>query len=420
MEGCVKLPLTVRSSSLGPTLECPGRLVAVPLVPARPDDESSSTGTAVHYVIARRLVDDFGAKAPEGLKAPDTLSLDPFAAWVVDFCLDWVRENVPSDWSLMVEVPLEYEYVLPEPVLIPLSEIEGPIPADHEVRGDCVVIRYVLCTSHEDLVALSPDGKRCIAADWKSGRIGADAADNNWQAASYLAQIRQGWDVERASFTMVQPLIDEDAGVERISTVEKTGAELDALIASICTRLGHAVANRFETDSGIYQCDYCPVCGPQCPSIQAEKEKQMKAKLTKEHIEAMRSAPNDAVLSEFVIAGRVLGKAFESAEDVLKERVEKTGGVVAPDGTTITMTTRGGAYEVTDPDGFLSAMQRHIPTERERFDVVKPSMTKLREKIAEVKGIPKESKKGESAKGIVDSDFKPFTTQSVSKMLVFK
>lgn len=414
------LPLQIRSSSLGPTLECPGRLTAVPLVPPRPDDESSASGTAVHYVIARRLVDDFGAKAPEGLKTPARIALDPFAAWVVDFCLDWVRENIPSDWSLSVEVPLEYEYALPTPILVPLSEINGPIPADHEVRDGCVVIRYVVVTSHVDLIALSPDGRRSISADWKSGRIGADAADNNWQSASYLTQIRHAWEVEHAKFAMVQPLIDEDAGVERVSWVEKTGAELDAMIADTERRLAVAVANRFTTNSGIYQCQYCPVNGPLCPSIRAEKEARMKAQLTKEDIERLRTGADDATLSEFVIAGRVLGKAFETAEDALKERVEATGGVVAADGTTITMTTRGGAYEVTDPDGFLGAMQRHIPTERERFDVVKPSMTKLREKIAAVKGIPKESKKGESAKSVFEAEFKPYTEQSISKILMFR
>lgn len=420
----MRLPITVRSSSLGPTLECPGRLIAVPLVPARPDDESSSTGTAVHYVIARRLVDDFGARAPEGLKAPESLSLDPFAAWVVDFCLDWVRENVPRDWSLMVEVPLEYEYVLSQTVWILDDEVESPIPKGIPVRmgkdGMEFGVTEVLVTSHIDLVALSPDGKRCIAADWKSGRIGADAADNNWQAASYLAQIRQGWDVEHASFTMVQPLIDEDAGVERITTVEKTGDELDALIADICTRLGYAVANRFTTNSGIYQCQYCPVCGPLCPSIQAEKEAKMKAQLTKENIEALRAAPNDAVLSEFVIAGRVLGKAFESAEDVLKERVEKTGGVVAPDGTTITMTTRGGHYSIKDRDSFFASLDRNVPDKADQVKCLKPQMKELREMIAVKQGVPKESKKGRSAKSIFEDEFRPFTEQGVSKILVFK
>jgi hypothetical protein len=418
----MRLPLTIRSSSLGPTLECPGRLIAVPLVAPRADEEASTIGTAVHYVVARRLVDDFGAKAPEGLTQPPALALDPFAAWVVDFCLDWVRENVPSDWSLMVEVPLEYEYVLPEPVLVPLSEIDGPVPKDHEVRGDFVVIRYVICTSHVDLVALSPDGRKTVAADWKSGRIGADAADNNWQSASYLAQIRQAWPVEQAHFAMVQPLIDEDAGVERVSTVNKTGDELDALIATISERVGHAVQNRFTTNSGIYQCQYCPVCGPLCPSIRAEKEAAltMKATLTPEHIERLRAGADDATLAEFAEAGKVLTPAIKTVTEVFRDRVEKTGGIVTPRGTTVTMTDRGGTYSLTDRPKYFAELKQLIPNESDREEVLEPSMEATRKKVAKVYGIPQDSEKGDCAKKRVADRLGPFMKQSVARILHWK
>jgi len=226
--------------------------------------------------------------------------------------------------------------------------------------------------------------------------------------------------VQDATFTMIQPLIDEDAGVERISHVQKTGAELDALIADISRRLGVAVANRFTTNSGIYQCQYCPVNGPLCPSIRAEKEAKMKAQLTKEDIERLRSGADDSTLSEFVIAGRVLGKAFETAEDALKERVEATGGIVAPDGTTVTMTTRGGQYSIVDHDSFFASLERNIPAKADQVKCLKPQMKELREMIAETQNVPKESKKGRSAKSIFEAEFKPYTEQGVSKILVFK
>lgn len=417
----MKLPLSFRSSGIGPTLSCPGRITAIPLVPAKPDDDSSIEGTSIHYVIADRLVKEDGATPPDdGLQPPKGgIQIQAFSAWVPDFCLRFVRDTVPPDWSLMVEAEFEHAYTLPNPVAVPLSEIEGPIPADHEVAGDAVLIRYVIITSHVDLIAQSPDGKRIIAADWKTGQVGADAAPENEQAASYMTQIKLAWpDTESVRFFMVQPRIDEEAtGIDRITDVELNGAELDRLNAMTCKRLEAAIRNRFITNSGPKQCRYCPVNGPLCPSIQAEKDHAMKAELTKERIAALKAGIDDKTLADFVIAGRTLNPAFEAATEEAKERIREKGYLDGSENR-ITVATRGGSYEITDDDGFYDAMCSTIPDERARYRASKPSMTRVKEAISDAQGIPKKSKVGISAESVFADKFGPCVQQKQVEMLV--
>jgi len=419
----MNLPITLRASNADRTFSCPGSLTAVPLVPERKSADEATEGSLLHYLIAKRLVLECGAIEPEGgLVAPSVpagYQLPAFSAWIVDWAVNLVKEVVPKGWSLAVEVPLAYRYELPRPIWVPVSEIVGPIPDDHEVKDGLVCIRYVVLSGHIDWFAQSPDGRETIKGDWKTGQVGAETAEYNWQVASYEGLCKLAWeDTERSRFILAQPRIDEEAtGIERISISELTGAQLINLNAELAEQMCRALENRLETNSSMKACRWCPV-GWRCPSIQAELQ-FMKATLTPTIIEELRAAPNDGLLGDFVISGRTLAAPIKAAEELLHERIDASGYVDAGCGVRITRTTRPGAYEVPDPVQFMGKLRTLLPTDEQIARVVKPSMTSIKDEIAMARGLPKVSKRDESAASVFDTELRPLVNQGESRILVF-
>lgn len=423
----MNLPLTIRSSHSDTTFSCNGSLLAIPLVPERTDVADAVEGSLLHFLIASRLVKEMGAVEPEGGLVAPTLpkgyKLAAFSAWIVDWAVGVVRESVPPDWSLSVEVPLAYRYELPRPVWVPVSEIVGPIPDDHEVKDGMVCIRYAILSGHMDWFAQSPDGRETIKGDWKTGQVGAEIAESNWQVASYEGLCKMAWeDTEKSQFLLAQPRIDEEAsGIPRISTTKMTGAQLIAMNGELAEQINRALENRYETNSGQKQCKYCPVAAARpwlCPSLRAE-EQFMKATLTPSILEELKAAPNDALLGDFVISGRTLAAPVKAATELLHERIEAQGYLDAGCGTRVTCTTRPGAYEVPDPIAFNEKVKELLPEEERRVRASKYSMTDLKDEIAESRNIPKTSKRGESGASIFDAELRPLVNQGVSKILIF-
>lgn len=397
------LPLTLRASEADRVFSCHGSLTAVPLVPARQDNEGAE-GSLLHFLIASRLVLELGAVPPEGgLKAPvlpKGYKLPAFSAWIVDWAVRWVQDNISPNWVLMVEVPVAYAYRL-------------PVATDG--------IEEFILSGHLDLLAQSPDGKECHGCDWKSGNVGVEPAESNWQVAAYLGLVKRAYpETERAEFSLCQPRIDEEAtGIERVSRTALEGGQLDSMNTELAYQMGRALENRFETNSGIRQCRYCPV-GWRCPSIQAELQ-LMKATLTSEVIADLRGKHNDATLADFVISGRTLKVPIEAATDLLHERIDAIGYVDSGNGTRITVKTRPGHYEVPDPVAFMGTLRTLLPEDEQIARVVTPSMTRIKDAVAEVQGIPLKSKvPGKpSADAVFDEKLRPLVVQGVAKILVF-
>lgn len=417
------LPLTIRCSETDRVFSCHGSLTAVPLVPPRPDDDSSSEGSLLHYLIAKRLVLELGATEPEGGLVPPVLpkgfKLAAFSAWIVDWAVKQVRDTVPPDWSLMVEVPIAYRYELPRPIWISVDEVQGEIPPEFVVKDGRVLIDHFILSGHKDVFAISPDGKRAKAKDWKTGQVGAEPADTNWQAASYLGLGKMGWpDLQEYEFELDQPRIDEEAtGIPRVSSTTLDFHQLDAMNLTLAEEVNTALENRFETDSGIKQCKYCSV-GWRCPSIRAEKE-FMKSTLTPEILAEMKDTPNDAQLGDFVISGRTLSGPVASAEELLHARIDAQGYLDAGCGARITRKTRPGQYKITNPVGAWNAVNTLIPTTR-MPDVVRYSKDRLVDVIADVHGIHKSGKGEDTAeRRFRDQIAGPNMEQGETRILVF-
>lgn len=400
---------TFRCSELDRILSCNGSITAAPLVAARTGTEGVE-GALLHYLIAKRCIEELGATPPDGglvaPRLPPKYKLPAFSAWIVDWAFRHIKESVPAGWSLMVEVPLAYYYDLPRPVWMETADGMKEL-----------VVQFIL-SGHIDIFALSPDGTQSKGIDWKTGIIGAEAAETNWQAAGYLGLAKRAWEtIVHSEFDLAQPRIDEDAGIPRITTATIEGERLERLNLALAEEINKALENRFETNSGIKQCKYCPV-GWRCPSVQADLE-FMKANLTPEILAALKAAPEDTMLGDFVIGSRALAGPSEVAEDLLHARLDANQAVVAGCGITITRRMQPGSYEVPDPVAFFKAVRTLLPSDDQIAKVAKPVMSRIQDEIAVAMDLPKTSKDKPSAKSVFDAHLRPLVNQKDKRMLVF-
>lgn len=423
------MSLTIRCSGLDQLLACNGSLLVQALVSRRDSDEGTE-GSLLHYLIAKRAVLELGATAPDGL-APPALPkgyrLPAFSAWIVDWAVEHIRASVPSDWTLIVELGLAYEFDLPRPVWVPVSELAQVPEGERRVRDgveEILITKFTL-SGHLDVFAQSPDGRRSIGFDWKTGVVGADPAEQNWQAAAYSVLAHRAWpDIEDAEFQLCQPRIDEEAtGIPRISRSSLNGDELRRMADVIVEKVNAALENRYQTNSGMKQCRYCALALSRpwdCPSLKGELA-FMKGTLTPETLAALRAAPKDGQLGDFVISGRTLTEPIKAATELLHERLDAVGYVDADCGTRITRTTRPGDYDIPDKQAFHSTLKTVLPAEEDRVECSSFSMTEIRKRIAAVRNIPQKSTKPgvPDAAKVFDAELRPLTEQKQSRILIF-
>ena len=380
---------TFRSSEVDRVILCNGSIVLVPLVAPRASDEGYE-GTLLHWMIASRAIKELGAVPPDGgLPPPDVpkdYRLPAFSLWIVDWAIRHIQETIPADWSLMVEVPLAYAFS-----------------------------RFDL-SGHIDLLGISPCGRKSKGTDWKTGRDPVDPADNNEQVASYIALQKRAWEtLKECSFDIAQPRADEESGFERVSTV--TATKLDAIVDGMDRRICAAMDNTAELNSGRKQCNWCPV-GCQCPALQAKK-KLMKMKLTPEAIALVNKLPDDALLGDWVIDMRTLARPTKDAEEMLHARLDAVGQVNAGCGLRITRKIQRGDYTVEDPVKFMQAVKMLLPGDASIAKTYTPSMTKIKDEIAEVQHIPKTGKSPITSETVFDAHLRPLVTQGERRILVF-
>jgi hypothetical protein len=381
-----------RSSEFDRILTCNGSITLASLVAPRDGDEGRE-GTWIHHAIADRLVRLHGAIPADGdLPPPDVpagYKLPPFSAWIIDWGVRHVLETIPSHWCIFVELPLRNEHG-----------------------------RWIQ-TGHIDVTGINPEGTEAIGIDWKTGRDPVDPAENNEQVASYMTLLKSEWPtLESITFQIAQPRVDEEAGFERVSTVVVTGDALTALVASIDRRICAAMDNAMELNSGIKQCRWCPVAGPQCKAHQILKA-LMKATLTEEDVARVAREPDDAQLADWIIAMRTLAAPTKDATELLHKRLDTKPEIEAGDGTRITRKIQKGSYSVPDPVKFMAAVRTLLPKDEMIAKTFTPSMTRIQDEIAAVNNVPKTGKSGVSAQSIFDGHLRPLVEQGDKRVLQF-
>lgn len=348
-------------------------------------------GTFLHWLAHSKLKNEQDAIGEIGTAPPVPAAIS-FNAWIADYYVRFISETVPPGWSLECEVALAYEFA------------DG---------------RFNL-SGHIDDCAMSPDGTEAIIFDLKTGRDPVDPADSNNQILGYCALLLKAYpSLTSIRSYIVQPLVDEDEGYQRISgPAVLDGAVLANAIPYLEREILKALANADEVNSGVKQCKWCR-CAPQCPAILATRE-LMKMKLTADAVKGIKKTPDDAVLADWVVATKILSRPMDDAEKLAKVRIAEAGSITSTEGVVITAQTGPGSYKWPRPAETLAALRRHLPSDDKLALALSFSVSKARDAIAEAKGIPKESRLGESGQSIVDSEIKPLAEQGTRVTLQFQ
>lgn len=375
----------IRCSSLDRLLNCHGSRTLEPRVAPRTGDEGAE-GTAGHYLVARRLIDEIAARNG-GVKTPAKQIIPKISEWIVAWFLRVVREEIPETYALTVEDEFAYEFD-----------------------------RFVL-VGHQDITGVNAAGTDFIGLDEKWGYKPVLPAEFNWQVMGYLALAKLAYPaLTRARYAIGQPRNSEEDGFPRLSWVELDGAGLDACVASLEAKVNEALDDPFTVSSGLSQCAWCPV-GIQCPAMRKELE-FMQATLTPESIEAIKAQPDDKLLADIVISSRTASRSLDDAEKLLKERIGTDGHAVSSEGIRVTLKIEGGQYAVTDPEGALKAVKAVVPEDRLPH-VIKYSSDRLIDEIAAAQNIPKGGKSGTTGRSVFDAVVRPHFTQGERRRLIF-
>lgn len=377
---------SIRCSELDRILSCPGSLALARIVAKRNGTEGDE-GTDIHGKVAYRLSKELGATDqgfPVGFSyAPGKHITD----WLVNFCFNAVKEGTPAGWSLETEIPLSEDFA-----------------------------RFTL-TGHPDVVAINPEVTEFYLDDFKTGYIPVDIAEMNWQLLAYAILLKKAYPtLQKGRLRIIQPRNDEDDGHPRISEVWLTN--LDQAEAGLEARINAALDAPMDLDSGMSQCKWCPVAGPQCPVHQLHQT-QMKLTMTPEALAKIKNEPDDATLGDWIVTARTLTRGTEDAEKLLHARLDSVPAIISGSGVQITRKITGGSYVVDNPVEFFKTAKLLLGTDERMAAVYKPSMTKLVEQVAEVLNIPKSGKAVMTGQSTVEASFKPFTTQQERRLLQF-
>jgi hypothetical protein len=158
--------------------------------------------------------------------------------------------------------------------------------------------------------------------------------------------------------------------------------------------------------------------GIQCPALR-EELKAMKLKLTPESISLVKQVPDDALLGDWVITMRKLKRPTDDAEELLHERITAAGEVVAGNGTRITRKIQRGSYTIEDPVRFMEAVRVLLPSDDSIARSFTPSMTRIKDEIADAQKVPKTGSSNLTAENIFDAHLRPLVEQGERKILVF-
>lgn len=375
----------IRCSSLPRLLSCHGSKTVGEIVAPRKGLDGDE-GTYLHWLIASRLIKEYGAIDPEG-GLPDPVLSPTFktpkqSLWIVDWALREVRDTIPATWGLMVELELLHEFD-----------------------------RFLLL-SHQDVRALSPGGIRTRGKDWKTGYEGVVPAEENDQVLGYEVSTKLSWSsIQHSDFDLCQPRLSEDGDFPRISTSTLDGAQLDDCVASLEKRVNAALDDPYSLVSGDH-CKWC-VC-LQCPCLQAELD-FMETQLTPELLATLKHTPDDALLGKLYLAARTLNKPLEDLDDLVNERLDR-GPMTLEDGRPLTIETQNAGIKVTDPVAYYKHLCEVIPDPEKRALAMNFIMGRTIDIISEITGLPKGGASGHSSRDLYLARFSPFFENRFKKV----
>lgn len=367
------------------SIDCPGSNILVDLVKRRERDDGHE-GTYLHWLVAKRAIEELGAIPPEGglpdPEVPKGYKASKSSLWMVDWCIRHICEVVPDGWALIVEVGFEFEFE-----------------------------RWI-CTGHADIIAQSPDGKKIKGIDWKFVYKSVPPAEENDQFLTYIVLAKLDWpDTEEISFDCCSPRL---SGEERITSVMVSGGFLEGCIQSLDKRVCASLDNAMLLKTSLRNCEWCIGCS--CPAIQ-EENKFMEMTLTPEMLAKIKAEPDDALLADFVISARTLRKPMEDATEMLHERLDKNPAIQAGCGMTVTRKIQKGDYEVPEPVKFMQAVRMLLPKDEQIAQAFSPSMTKIKDLIAAHNDVPKTGKAAITAESIFDGHLRPLVIQGEKRVL---
>lgn len=369
---------TIRASSAPRRLACPGSRTVDELVPQRQGTEGHD-GEWCHRQTALLAISQLGAHPPEGGLPPTSYpaTFTPKASdWIPPFQLRFIRDTIPADWSLVVELELDAEF------------------------------ERFITTGHPDVVGFNPDVTEVIIIDWKDGYLGVDPADENDQFLVYMVQLKLNFPtLRKITFWCVQPrLSEEDDEHPRFSSVVVEDAGLDSCVRSLEERMNAALDQPHRLISGSH-CKYC--VGLRCPCLQKELY-NMELELTDEMLAELRAGMDDAKLADLFLAQRTLTNPIKDLKTIMDERSDKVSTFVASNGQRITPGTEGAGIEVTDPVGFDGAVIDMIPDRVKLATARTYNLSRLTDLVALQMNVPKGGKSGTSARDILNARTSPF------------
>lgn len=410
--------ITIRCSDLDRVLECHGSLTLVPLVAPRQSDDGVE-GTALHYTGAARIIIELGGVGHIGKSDPAWPSIK-FSKWISDYYVRHVQEHVPAQWSLEAEAAFAYEFAFAEPVTTTVIEWFNGAPITKRVQHTGFIL-----SGHIDCVAVSPDSTEAIGWDLKTGYDPVDEAEQNWQMLGYMVLLKRAYpNLKKCTFYVVQPRNDEDEGFQRVSCVtldDDFAVAPDSVIEDVSlgliARIRAALADSLSLNSGRKQCRFCPA-KLQCPATISDRE-SMKLTMTETQLATIRRVPDDSVLADWVLSGRVVGQAIEDAEKMAKERIAAVGSIAASDGTRIGVKVQRGSYKVTDPESLWTTLKELLP-ETMLATCAKWSFSAIKDKLGEHMNIPKSGKGAVTSETVFDAKVRTYVEQGERKVFTFQ
>jgi len=352
----------IRCSGLDRLLSCPGSRTLEALIPLdwtfeTKGDEMTWRGNWVHADSARRLVEEHGAIAPDGLAAPQI-----------------PRKWTPKPWD---ERASQW-YV---------DQIVALTPEDHiivvEKRFIVEFERFKL-SGQLDCYTMSPSGEYFVINDDKSGTNIVDHAEANWQMAGYATLLKRQFPRARAGKLQIL----QKSADEQVTSVDVE--DLDTLVSFMERRINEALDAPFTVETGYKACRLCP-CIEFCPALD-EEITEMKKILTPEAVEALKVSPNLQELAEIAARGRAIAGPIERLLATVKDRVLEEGAVVLKDGTEVVVVHELGNRVVTSPRIALDFATDKLNDEDLAWTTMKMSLADLEDLLVE-QGMMRKSKK---------------------------
>lgn len=381
----------IRCSNIDRLLSCPGSRTLDAKLAELDDFSGEAAGDSMtwrgnwcHWASAKRLIEQHGAIAPDGLatpKIPSGWHPSPWDERFVDWYVAQVVEHTPSDHALFVEHRFTHAFLT--------FDLTGQL----------------------DCYSLSPDGTEFGINDAKTGVVQVDEAENNWQLAGYCTLLKLAHPkLQRGHVRILQ----HDADTQ-FSEMEITD-NLDALVNFMEKKVLDALIAWRELETGYKQCRLCQNI-QFCPALNKEIS-EMKMILSEQEVSDLQVTSDLKSLAALAARGRAIAGPIDRLIEALRSRIEVEGPVVLDDGTRIELVEEPGFRVVTAPK-VAHALVADKLGEDEAWGTLSMSVKKVEDGLV-ASGMKRTSKKEESATSWIGQTLGHLIHRPTIKKLKFK